>query len=136
MFFKIISSYFVVNLSRGNQCSAVWVTGSGEIEFPEFLQLSAKFLIEEDEEAMLKELKEAFRLYDKEGRPHIYSALGHRDLTASVGWPVGLHRDRPVDRFRNSWFPGHLSVGSDHFLTWNHNQNKRPPDQLPPDTAG
>ena len=43
------------------------MTGSGEIEFPEFLQLSAKFLIEEDEEAMLKELKEAFRLYDKEG---------------------------------------------------------------------
>lgn len=42
-------------------------TGSGQIEFEEFLQLSAKFLIEEDEEAMLKELKEAFRLYDKEG---------------------------------------------------------------------
>ncbi|KAF0307445.1 Troponin C, isoform 1 [Amphibalanus amphitrite] len=45
--------------------------GSGEIEFPEFLQLSAKFLIEEDEEAMLKELKEAFRLYDKEGNGYI-----------------------------------------------------------------
>jgi len=45
--------------------------GSGQIEFPEFLQLSAKFLIEEDEEAMLKELKEAFRLYDKEGNGYI-----------------------------------------------------------------
>jgi len=45
--------------------------GSGQIEFSEFLQLSAKFLIEEDEEAMMKELKEAFRLYDKEGNGYI-----------------------------------------------------------------
>lgn len=45
--------------------------GSGQIEFYEFLQLSAKFLIEEDEEAMQKELKEAFRLYDKEGNGYI-----------------------------------------------------------------
>ena len=41
--------------------------GSGELEFPEFIQLAAKFLIEEDEEEMKWELKEAFRLYDKQG---------------------------------------------------------------------
>ena len=41
--------------------------GSGELEFPEFCTLAAQFLIEEDSEQMLKELKEAFRLYDKEG---------------------------------------------------------------------
>ena len=36
--------------------------GSGEIEFAEFCQLCAKFLIEEpDEETMKAELKEAFR---------------------------------------------------------------------------
>merc|ERR1711974_515310 len=41
--------------------------GAGEIEFEEFCQLCAKFLIEEpDEETMKKELKEAFRVYDKE----------------------------------------------------------------------
>merc|ERR1712073_188514 len=45
--------------------------GSGELEFPEFIQLAAKFLIEEDEEEMKWELKEAFRLYDKQGNGYI-----------------------------------------------------------------
>jgi hypothetical protein len=39
----------------------------GLLEFGEFCQLAAKFLVEEDEEALKKELKEAFRIYDKEG---------------------------------------------------------------------
>lgn len=41
--------------------------GSGQIEFAEFCTLAARFLVEEDAEAMQQELKEAFRLYDKEG---------------------------------------------------------------------
>ncbi len=42
--------------------------GSGEIEFAEFCQLCAKFLVEEPDEDTLKaELKEAFRIYDKQG---------------------------------------------------------------------
>ena len=41
--------------------------GSGFLEFEEFCQLSAKFLVEEDEESMKKELREAFRIYDKAG---------------------------------------------------------------------
>lgn len=41
--------------------------GSGELEFEEFCILAARFLIEEDEEQMKKELKEAFRFYDKDG---------------------------------------------------------------------
>ena len=45
----------------------MFVTGSGELEFEEFVILSSRFLIEEDAEAIAKELKEAFRLYDKEG---------------------------------------------------------------------
>merc|ERR1711863_224461 len=45
--------------------------GSGELEFAEFIQLAAKFLIEEDEEEMKWELKEAFRLYDKQGNGYI-----------------------------------------------------------------
>lgn len=45
--------------------------GSGELEFPEFVQLAAQFLIEEDEEEMQNELKEAFRLYDKEGTGYL-----------------------------------------------------------------
>lgn len=43
-------------------------SGSGELEFSEFVQLAAQFLVEEDAEEMQNELKEAFRLYDKEGR--------------------------------------------------------------------
>lgn len=45
-------------------------SGSGELEFEEFVTLAAGFLTEdepEDMEAMQAELKEAFRLYDKEG---------------------------------------------------------------------
>lgn len=44
---------------------------SGQIEFEEFIQLAAKFIVEEDEEALQKELREAFRLYDKEGNGFI-----------------------------------------------------------------
>jgi len=42
-------------------------SGSGELEFEEFCILAARFLIEEDEEQMRRELKEAFRFYDKDG---------------------------------------------------------------------
>jgi Ca2+-binding EF-hand superfamily protein len=45
----------------------ICLLGSGELEFEEFCNLAAQFLIEEDAEQMQKELKEAFRLYDKEG---------------------------------------------------------------------
>jgi len=39
--------------------------GSGELDFEEFVVLAAKFMNEEDEAEMERELKEAFRLYDK-----------------------------------------------------------------------
>merc|ERR1711878_193783 len=45
--------------------------GSGLLEFGEFCQLAAKFLVEEDEEALKKELKEAFRIYDKDQQGYI-----------------------------------------------------------------
>lgn len=37
------------------------------LEFEEFVTLASRFMVEEDAEAMQQELKEAFRLYDKEG---------------------------------------------------------------------
>lgn len=39
------------------------------MSFEEFAHLASRFLVEEEEdtEAILKELKDAFRLYDKEG---------------------------------------------------------------------
>jgi len=48
--------------------------GSGELEFDEFLALTAKFLVEEDAEAMQEELRDAFRMYDKEGNGYIKTA--------------------------------------------------------------
>merc|ERR1712080_347727 len=46
--------------------------GSGEIEFGEFCQLCALFLVEDPNiETMKRELKDAFRVYDKEGQGFI-----------------------------------------------------------------
>lgn len=44
--------------------------GNGVMNFEEFANLSARFLVEEEEdtEAILRELKDAFRLYDKDGK--------------------------------------------------------------------
>ncbi|XP_067009144.2 troponin C, isoallergen Bla g 6.0101 [Anabrus simplex] len=49
--------------------------GSGELEFEEFCSLASRFLVEEDSEALLSELKEAFRLYDKEGNGYITTGV-------------------------------------------------------------
>jgi len=49
--------------------------GSGEIEFEEFCVLAAKFIIEEDDADVARELKEAFRLYDKEGQGFISTKI-------------------------------------------------------------
>ncbi|XP_050745844.1 troponin C isoform X25 [Drosophila biarmipes] len=49
--------------------------GSGQIEFEEFTTWAARFLVEEDVEAMIAELKEAFRLYDKEGNGYITTGV-------------------------------------------------------------
>ena len=45
----------------------ICAVGSEELEFEEFCTLAAQFLIEEDAEQMHNELREAFRLFDKEG---------------------------------------------------------------------
>ena len=58
---------FCRNFRRVTHETSAIVIGSGELEFEEFCILAARFLIEEDEEQMKRELKEAFRFYDKEG---------------------------------------------------------------------
>ncbi|VDN02228.1 unnamed protein product [Thelazia callipaeda] len=45
--------------------------GSGEIEFEEFAAMVASFVVEDDNAGLEEELREAFRLYDKEGNGYI-----------------------------------------------------------------
>ncbi|XP_050316116.1 troponin C-like [Anthonomus grandis grandis] len=44
---------------------------TGTVNFESFCRVASHFLENEDEEALQKELKEAFRLYDKEGNGYI-----------------------------------------------------------------
>lgn len=45
------------------------------MEFEEFCTLASRFLVEEDAEALQAELKEAFRLYDREGNGYITTSV-------------------------------------------------------------
>ena len=53
-----------------NGCGTL-LLNAGLLEFGEFCLLAANFLVEEDEEALKKELKEAFRIYDKDHMGYI-----------------------------------------------------------------
>merc|ERR1712241_605079 len=68
--------------------------GSGEIEFPEFCQLCATFLVEDpDLETMKRELKDAFRIYDKEGQGFITNDT----LRALIGELLAPLTDEELD---------------------------------------
>ncbi|XP_052124760.1 troponin C, isoallergen Bla g 6.0101-like isoform X2 [Frankliniella occidentalis] len=45
--------------------------GSGELEFEEFANLAAKFMVEEDTSMLKDELRQAFLLFDREGNGYI-----------------------------------------------------------------
>lgn len=50
------------------------MTEAGKVDFEGFCEIVSHFLEEEDADAMQAELKEAFRLYDKEGKSvHIFN---------------------------------------------------------------
>lgn len=49
---------------------------TGELDFEEFALLASRFVeVEEDVEAVTAELREAFRLYDKEGKGYLTVAV-------------------------------------------------------------
>lgn len=55
---------------------------SGKVNFDGFCNIASHFLEEEDAEAMLQELKEAFRLYDREGNGYITTGTLKEILSA------------------------------------------------------
>ncbi|CAG4955889.1 unnamed protein product [Parnassius apollo] len=56
--------------------------GLGKINFDGFCNIASHFLEEEDAEAMQQELKEAFRLYDREGNGYITTSTLKEILAA------------------------------------------------------
>lgn len=69
---------------------------SGRLEFEEFVTLAAKFIVEEDAEALEKELREAFRLYDKAGK----------FFTVQQVWNSVLPLNRLQNKLENKWIDG------------------------------
>ncbi|EDX03802.1 troponin C [Drosophila sechellia] len=55
---------------------------TGKVNFDGFCSIAAHFLEEEDAEAIQKELKEAFRLYDREGNGYITTSTLKEILAA------------------------------------------------------
>lgn len=55
---------------------------TGKVNFDGFCRIAGPFLEEEDAEAMQEELKEAFRLYDREGNGYITTATLKEILAA------------------------------------------------------
>ncbi|XP_065215702.1 troponin C-like [Planococcus citri] len=56
--------------------------GIGKVNFDGFCQIASHFLEEDDSDAMEEELREAFRLYDKEGNGYITTATLREILAA------------------------------------------------------
>merc|ERR1719481_1370885 len=78
-----------------NYSSEVDEQETGKFNFTMFCQVAAKFMIEDDEEQMKEELKEAFRIYDKEGQGFITNdvlkeILREIDPTLTEGGVQGL----------------------------------------------
>ena len=58
-----------------NYSSEVDEEETGKFSFNMFCQVAAKFMIEDDEEQMREELKEAFRIYDKDNQGFITNEI-------------------------------------------------------------
>lgn len=54
-----------------NYAAEVDEEGTGKFDLTQFATVASKFMSEDDEEQMREELKEAFRIYDKEGQGYI-----------------------------------------------------------------
>ena len=60
--------------------------GAGKFTLAMFCQIAARFMIEDDEEQMKEELKEAFRIYDRDGQGFITT-----DVSASKLYMIYIY---------------------------------------------
>lgn len=99
---------------------------TGKVNFDGFCNIAAHFLEEEDAEAIQKELKEAFRLYDREGNGYITTStlkeiLAALDDKLSSGDLDGIIAEIDTDGSGTVDFDGNLwniskSIKSNHSL--------------------
>ena len=61
------------------------ILGTGKLKFPQFVALATRFIVEEDSDALYKELKEAFRFYDKGGNINSLVGIRSRRLNNCLG---------------------------------------------------
>jgi hypothetical protein len=80
-------------------------SASGKVNFDGFCRIAAHFLEEEDSEAMQEELKEAFRLYDREGEfRKIYFRYGRRQGLVKARYiPSDVFLEEPNKRERRKF---------------------------------
>ncbi|XP_064113690.1 troponin C-like isoform X1 [Macrobrachium rosenbergii] len=89
------------------------VEGTGKLDFDAFAKVVGHFLEEQDEEAMQKELKEAFRLYDKEGQGFIPTSALKEILGALDDKLTSADLDNIVDEIDED---GSGTVDFDEFM--------------------
>ena len=75
----------------------------GKLDFDSFVSIASNFLEEEDDEAMQQELKEAFRLYDKEGMYQLVaiSAMSHGHDTCTHTYYRNLKATQQLNPFQS-----------------------------------
>ena len=83
--------------------------GNGTIDFPEFLNLMARKMKDTDSE---EELKEAFKVFDKDGNEFI-SAAELRHVMTNLGEKL---TDEEVDEIREADVDGDGQVNYDEFV--------------------
>eukprot|EP00094_Tigriopus_californicus_P001802 TCALIF_01741-PA protein Name:"Similar to Troponin C, isoform 1 (Balanus nubilus)" AED:0.22 eAED:0.24 QI:0/0.33/0.5/1/1/1/4/0/279 len=155
MIFKMMG----VNVQKNQLDEALGEIGTssdegGKFDFQNFCIVASKFLIEEDEEQMREELKEAFRIYDKEGNGYITTdvlkeilheidpELTHDDLDGIVeevdedgSGTLDFDAFQDRDNYQTTYHKDHRSFSRDEQLAatfWSHERVQRPWLQLNP----